>query len=132
MVDREFVRRTALPHPADRVFAWHARRGALLMPPFAPVRVVERSGGIEPGARVVLRMPAHSVTNRELTTTLAAVLCRPALLPVPAVVARLALGELADEAVLASTRVVPEKLVGSGYAFRTADLAGSLRYLLGR
>ena len=74
----------------------------------------------------------HPVTNRELTTTLAAVLCRPALLPVPAVVARLALGELADEAVLASTRVVPEKLVGSGYAFRTADLEGSLRYLLGR
>jgi len=59
MVVRTFVRRTALPQSAERVFAWHARPGALerLTPPFAPVRVVERSGGIEPGARVVLRLP---------------------------------------------------------------------------
>src|SRR5262245_19774812 len=60
MVVRTFVRRTALPHPAERVFAWHARPGALerLTPPFAPADVVERTGGIEPGARVVLRLPA--------------------------------------------------------------------------
>jgi uncharacterized protein len=63
MVVREFVRRTALPHPAERVFAWHARPGALerLTPPFAPARVVERSGGIEPGGRVVLRLPVGPI-----------------------------------------------------------------------
>ena len=60
MASREFVQRTSLPHAAERVFAWHERPGALerLTPPFAPARVLARSGtGIGPGARVVLRIP---------------------------------------------------------------------------
>ena len=44
--------------PAAEVFAWHARPGALerLLPPWERVRIVEHSGGLEPGGRVVLRM----------------------------------------------------------------------------
>jgi uncharacterized protein (TIGR01777 family) len=71
------------------------------------------------------------VTQRELATTLARVLHRPALLPMPAAAMRLLLGELADEAILASTRAVPEKLLASGYAFRTPDLEATLRHVLG-
>ncbi|MBN1918774.1 MAG: TIGR01777 family oxidoreductase [Verrucomicrobia bacterium] len=43
--------------PAQDVFAWHKRPGALerLLPPWERVRIVERSGGLEPGGRVVLR-----------------------------------------------------------------------------
>jgi NAD dependent epimerase/dehydratase family enzyme len=74
----------------------------------------------------------HPVTNRELTGTLAAVLRRPAWLPVPAAGVRLALGAVADETVLASADVVAGALLASGYRFRTPDLETTLRHLLGR
>ena len=45
-----------LPFPAEAVFAWHARPGAIerLTPPWEHVQVIERSGGIEDGGRVVM------------------------------------------------------------------------------
>jgi uncharacterized protein (TIGR01777 family) len=53
-------RSVRLPFPAETVFAWHARPGALerLTPPWERVRVIERSGGIEDGGRVVLKVGA--------------------------------------------------------------------------
>ena len=48
------------------------------------------------------------VTNHEYTKTLGRVLRRPTVLPMPAFGARLALGEMADELLLSSTRVLPE------------------------
>lgn len=53
-----FVRRSSVPAAADEVFRWHARPGAFqrLTPPWERVQVIEQSGGIEDGARVVLRM----------------------------------------------------------------------------
>jgi uncharacterized protein (TIGR01777 family) len=73
-----------------------------------------------------------SVTNAEFTRTLARVLSRPAILPVPASAARLVFGEMADALLLASQRVVPTRMQESGYHFRLADLEGALRHLLGR
>ena len=70
--------------------------------------------------------------GRAFATVLGRVLDRPALLPVPALALRLALGEMADVAVLSSTRVLPVRLQESGYHFRYPDLEGALRYLLGR
>ena len=67
------------------------------------------------------------VTNAEFTKALARVLHRPAVLPMPAIAARLALGEMADELLLASTRVAPRKLEDSGYAFQFRDLEAALR-----
>jgi uncharacterized protein (TIGR01777 family) len=72
------------------------------------------------------------VTNSEFTRTLARVLRRPALVPMPAFAARLAFGEMADALLLASARVVPSRLQGSGYRFRHPELEGALRHLLGR
>lgn len=72
------------------------------------------------------------VTNADFTKTLARVLRRPALLPVPAAAARLAFGEMADALLLASTRVRPARLAAAGYPFRTPTLEGALRRLLGR
>lgn len=45
-----------MPVSADELCAWHGREGAFerLNPPFAPVRVEERSGGLEAGARTVV------------------------------------------------------------------------------
>ena len=51
-------------------------------------------------------------TNGDFTKVLGRVLRRPTLLPLPAPLARLALGELADALLLASTRVVPNALRG--------------------
>jgi uncharacterized protein (TIGR01777 family) len=75
---------------------------------------------------------ANAVTNREFTKTLGRVLSRPTLVPMPAAAARLALGEMANELLLASTRVEPKRLLESGYEFRHAELEPALRHLLGR
>lgn len=71
----------------------------------------------------------HPVTNREFTAALGRVLRRPALVPVPAAVLRLALGEMAGE-LLGSQRVHPARLLATGYAFRHPELEVALRDLL--
>ncbi|OBK18284.1 TIGR01777 family oxidoreductase [Mycobacterium sp. 1245852.3] len=73
------------------------------------------------------------VRNREYTATLASVLHRPAVLPVPSLGPRLLLGEQgARELATASQRVAPAKLAAAGHRFRDPDLDGALRHLLGR
>jgi uncharacterized protein (TIGR01777 family) len=70
------------------------------------------------------------VTNAEFTRTLARVLSRPALLPLPAFAARLAMGEMADEMLLASQRVLPTRLEESRYRIMYPRLEDALRHLL--
>jgi uncharacterized protein (TIGR01777 family) len=70
------------------------------------------------------------VTNVQFTKTLASVLHRPALFPVPALVMRLAFGEMADELLLASDRVQPKRLQESGYVFQFPTLRSSLEHIL--
>ena len=74
----------------------------------------------------------NPVTNKEFTKTLGRVLNRPTIVPIPPFAARLALGELADALLLASTRVEPKKLSKSSYDFRQPTLESALRHLLGR
>lgn len=74
----------------------------------------------------------HPATNREFTQTLGRVLRRPTVFPLPGFAARLALGEMAEALLLASARVVPQRLLSSGYEFRYPDLEAALRHLLGR
>jgi NAD dependent epimerase/dehydratase family enzyme len=66
------------------------------------------------------------VTNAEFTQTLAHVLRRPAAFPVPVFALRTVLGEMADEALLASTRALPERLTQAGFSFRQEQLAAAL------
>lgn len=73
----------------------------------------------------------HPVTNAEFTKTLARVLHRPAVLPVPAFAMRAVLGELAQE-LLEGANVVPQRLIDSGYQFRYPELEPALRHVLGR
>jgi len=70
------------------------------------------------------------VTNGEFTKTLGRVLRRPTVLPIPAFALRLLLGEVADEMLLASTRVRPSRLFASGYRFRHPRLEAALRHVL--
>jgi NAD dependent epimerase/dehydratase family enzyme len=67
-----------------------------------------------------------AVTNAEFTKTLASVLSRPAVFPVPPFAARLVFGQMADELLLASQHVEPTKLISSGYPFRHPTLKQSL------
>lgn len=73
-----------------------------------------------------------AVTNAEFTKTLAAVLSRPAIFPMPGFAARLAFGQMADELLLASQRVEPSMLLASGYKFQHAELEPALREILQR
>ncbi|MFM7072912.1 MAG: TIGR01777 family oxidoreductase [Planctomycetota bacterium] len=73
-----------------------------------------------------------SVTNREFTKALGRVLRRPTLFPLPAVVARIMLGEMADGLLLASARVAPVRLMESGYRFQHPEIEGALRAVLSR
>ena len=64
---------------------------------------------------------------------LAAVLHRPALLPVPAFGPRLLLGQAgASEIALASQFVRPQRLINAGHQFRYPELEAALRHVLGR
>ena len=69
--------------------------------------------------------------NRDFAQALGRVVGRAALLPAPAFALRMALGEMADALLLASTRVSSAKLGESGYHFRFPELEPALRYLLG-
>ena len=74
----------------------------------------------------------NPVTNKEFTKTLGRVLNRPTFVTMPAFAARLALGEMADALLLASTRVEPKQLSRSRYKFRQPTLEFALRHLLGK
>lgn len=67
------------------------------------------------------------VTNAELTRLMASVLGRPAILPAPAFLLRLAMGEMADALLLNSCRVQPARLLEAGFAFHDTDLRSLLR-----
>ncbi|HEY2352769.1 MAG TPA: TIGR01777 family oxidoreductase [Candidatus Acidoferrum sp.] len=70
-----------------------------------------------------------AVRNAEFTKALAAAMHRPSIFTVPKFALRLALGEMAD-ALMASDRVVPEKLTEQGYGFLHANIEETLRTIL--
>lgn len=74
----------------------------------------------------------NPVTNAEFTRTLASVLSRPAMFPVPAFVVKLAFGEMGTDVLLAGQRVEPSRLLSSGYSFRFSELRTSLQNLVKR
>lgn len=74
----------------------------------------------------------NPVTNAELTRALGRVLRRPTFAPLPAPIARLVLGRMADDLLLASTRVVPERLNQTGFEFAHPEIEGALRAVLER
>lgn len=70
------------------------------------------------------------VTNAEFTKTLASVLHRPAIFPVPSFVVKTLFGEMGETILLGSQRVQPSQLLASGYPFRLRTLRESLERLL--
>ena len=71
------------------------------------------------------------VTNTEFTKTLASVVSRPALLPIPSFGPKILLGgELADALLFTGQRVTPNALLEDGYQFLHPTLDVALRALL--
>lgn len=68
-------------------------------------------------------------TNADFTAALARVLRRPALLPMPAFVVKALFGEMGRQALLASARVRPARLIQAGFAFDFPELEGALQHL---
>lgn len=91
------------------------------------VHHILKSDLLQGPVNLVATQPA---TNAEFTRTLASALSRPAVFPVPAFVAKLAFGQMAEEVLLASQRVEPTKLIASGYPFQYCDLRKALRAVL--
>jgi uncharacterized protein len=71
-----------------------------------------------------------AVTNRDFAKALGKAVHRPAILPAPAFALRIALGEMANEMLLAGQRVVPSALLRDGFTFRYPDLHKSLQNAL--
>ncbi len=74
----------------------------------------------------------NPVTNADYATTLGGVLGRPAVVPMPGLVAKIAFGEMAKHLLLGSTRALPKRLTSSGYRFQHPKLDGALKHLLGK
>jgi len=72
------------------------------------------------------------VTNAEFTAALGRALRRPTVFPVPVFMLRLLFGQMADEALLSSTRAVPKVLLDTGFEFRQGELEPALRQLISR
>jgi len=79
--------------------------------------------------------PVNAVAPQELrcsefARTLGRVLSRPAVMPMPAFAARIALGEMADSLLLASQRIRPRVLEVIGYEFKSPTLDHAIRNAL--
>lgn len=80
-----------------------------------------------------LRGPVNAVSpnpvrNAEFARTSALALGRKPRGVMPAFIARLVMGEMGEEFLLASRRMQPAKLLAAGYHFRFPDLADTLRH----
>ena len=71
----------------------------------------------------------NPVTNRELASAIGSVLSRPDFVPVPGFVFKLAFGE-ASTILLEGQRVLPKRLLESGYKFQFSDVRTALTDLL--
>ncbi len=74
----------------------------------------------------------NPVTSAEFARALGRVVHRPAFLPAPAFALRLAFGDMADEALLASARVVPKRLLDAGFVFRYPQIEEALLAAIGK
>ena len=71
----------------------------------------------------------NPVRNRDLARALGRVLHRPAWLPAPGFMIRLAMGELA-ESLLTGQRVIPKRLLDAGFKFNFPTIEAALKDLL--
>ena len=71
----------------------------------------------------------NPVTNKELAVTIGRLLKRPSVMPAPAFMIRLLLGEF-GETLLSSQKAVPDKLLNSGFIFQYPDIESAVRSII--
>ncbi|MFM1937640.1 MAG: hypothetical protein RLZZ320_498 [Actinomycetota bacterium] len=71
----------------------------------------------------------NPATNQEFTSALARALHRPAVFPVPGIALKIALGGFSSE-ILGSKKVMPQKLMDSGFTFDYPHIAPALAKLV--
>ena len=86
------------------------------------------AGSLEPVYNLTAPNP---VTNAEFTKALGKALRRPTIFPVPGFGMRLAFGEMAGALLLSGQRVVPRRLLASGFEFRHPEVGPALMDLVG-
>lgn len=72
------------------------------------------------------------ITNAEFTRALGRAIGRPTVFPIPAFGVRALMGEMADECLLVSQRVLPSALLDNRFKFDDIEIEPALRRLLGR
>jgi uncharacterized protein (TIGR01777 family) len=70
----------------------------------------------------------HPVTNEEFTKTMGEVLYRPTFIPLPEFAVSMLMGEMGDELLLTSTKVIPRRLEDAGFKFKFPDLKAALEH----
>jgi uncharacterized protein (TIGR01777 family) len=93
----------------------------------AGIRFALEGSGLAGPVNLVAPEP---VTNAAFTVALGRALRRPTCFPVPAAVIELLFGEMGRATLLASTRVVPGRLVAAGFIFRHPTVASALAHVL--
>lgn len=73
----------------------------------------------------------NPVTNNDFTRLLATCLKRPALLPIPASLLKVLLGEM-SALLLGSQHVLPQRLLAQGFSFQYTDLSSALQQVISR
>jgi len=72
----------------------------------------------------------NPISNHGFTKILGRALHRPTIFPMPSFIARLAFGEMANDLLLSSARVVPQKLIDGGYTFQHPELKDAFAHIL--
>lgn len=96
------------------------------------IRIIQFALTHEELSGVVNAVAPNPVTNAQFTDALGEALGRPTVATVPAFALKMMMGkEAAEQMLLASTRVIPKKLVDAGYQFRYPELALALKEMVG-
>jgi uncharacterized protein (TIGR01777 family) len=108
----------------SQYWSWITREDAVR----AIIYAIENES-VSGGINVVTPNP---VTNTEFAKTLAAVLSKGQFLKIPAFLAKMMFGKLADNLLLCSIRAQPKSLLDAGFTFNHPQLQEALRAILSK
>jgi hypothetical protein len=72
----------------------------------------------------------NAVTNKEFSRTLASVLKRPAVIPLPEMMVKVLFGEMGTELLLQGQRIYPRRILKAGFEYQYSDLRLALSDIL--
>ena len=85
----------------------------------------------KPDALILIDYPGFNMRIAKFAKKLGTVLRRPAFIPTPPLAIRVLFGKMGVALTTESTKVIPERLIDSGYVFEHAELEPALRDSLG-